>query len=325
MRALVFDGQELKLDNRVDDPVLNEGEALIRPTITGICSTDLELCRGYMGFKGILGHEFAGIVEKVHPSTGDKGKTWIGKRVVGDINCVCQACDMCKSGLRTHCRNRTVLGIDKRNGCFAEQFTLPLINLLEIPNHVSDEQAVFTEPVAAGCNVKRQLHIEGKPYITILGDGRLGLLTAQVLAKLNASVRVVGKHETKMSLCEKWGIKHRHINEITPRADQDVVVDCTGSADGLNTAMKLLRPRGKLVMKTTVANQSGVDLSPIVINEIQIIGSRCGNFNDALPLIAGDEIDVVSLISRRVRFDQAIEAFRTAQQPGMIKVLLEMA
>ena len=324
MRGLVFDGQSLSFSDRIPEPELAEGEALIRPTLTGICSTDLELCKGYMDFNGVLGHEFVGVVEKVDSSTGDKGKQLIGKRVVGGINCVCGVCDMCKSGLSTHCRERTVLGIDGRDGCFAERFTLPVNNLLVVPDHVDDEQAVFTEPLAAACNVKNQLHVVGQPYITVLGDGRLGLLTAQVLSKLNASVRVVGRHEQKMMLCEKWGIKHRHVNEITPRADQDVIVDCTGSAEGLKLAMSMVRPRGQIVMKTTVANQSGVDLSPLIINEITVIGSRCGSFADALPMIAGDEVDVVSLISRRVRLDQGIEAFRTASQSGVIKVLLEM-
>jgi threonine dehydrogenase-like Zn-dependent dehydrogenase len=323
VRALVFDGSKPRLETRHPDPELAPGEAIIRPITAGVCSTDLEICRGYMNFRGVLGHEFVGLVEKVHPDAGDKAKLLVGKRVVGSINCVCGKCDMCTHGLSNHCRDRTVLGIAGRDGCFAERFALPVGNLLVVPDTVDDDHAVFTEPLAAACNVMQMLRIESRPFVTVLGDGRLGLLTAQVLSKLNASVRVIGKHPEKLSLCEKWGVKHRLLSDVSLRADQDVVVDCTGSASGLDTAMKMVRPRGKIVLKTTVAEQKGVDLSPIVIHEIQLLGSRCGLFSDALALLNGGEVDVVSLITRRVKFADAEKALATAALPDTLKVLIE--
>ena len=323
MRALVFNGQELLLDGSYDDPKPSAGEALIRTIRAGICSTDLEICRGYMGYSGVLGHEFVGVVEAVEPGNDKKANEWIGKRVVGSINCVCGKCDMCTSGLSNHCRNRTVLGIAGRNGCFADRFTLPIKNLIEVPKGMDDDHAVFTEPVAAACNILQQAHIVDRPYITVLGDGRLGLLCAQVLATQNATVRVIGRHANKLTLCDKWGIKHRLVSELTPRADQDIVVDATGSAEGLELAMKMVRPRGKIVLKTTVAEQKGVDLSPIVINEVQIIGSRCGPFRDALTMMVNEQVDVLSLISRRYRFNEAVEAMLAAGRGETIKVLLE--
>lgn len=322
MRALVFDGRQAKLSPSHRDPRPAPGEALIRPLRMGVCATDLELCGGYMGFKGVLGHEFVGVVEE---AAGRDGKGWVGKRVVGTINCVCGRCDMCRAGLREHCRNRTVLGIAGRDGCFAERFTLPVRNLLAVPDGVDDDHAVFAEPLAAAHQVARQLTIEGRPFITVLGDGRLGLLCAQVMSRLNATVRVVGKHPEKLALCEKWGVKHRLLGDVGLRADQDIVVDCTGSADGLRTAMAMVRPRGKIVLKTTVApaNREPVDLSPLVVNEVQLIGSRCGPFTEALASLAAQRVDVVSLISRRMKLAEGVEALRAAARPGVLKVLLE--
>lgn len=293
----------------------------------GVCATDLELCRGYMGFKGVLGHEFVGVVEEVNTRDAKVARQWTGKRVVGTINCICGKCDMCKAGLREHCRDRTVLGIAGRDGCFAQRFTLPAQNLLAVPDSIDDDRAVFTEPLAAAYQIIRQLTIEGRPFITVLGDGRLGLLCAQVMSQLNATVRLVGKHPEKLALCEKWGVKHRVLDDVGLRADQDIVVDCTGSASGLPTAMKMVRPRGKIVMKTTVAPEQSakapVDLSPLVINEIQVIGSRCGPFGEALTALATQKIDVLSLISRRMKLADGVDALRAARSPGVIKVLLE--
>ncbi len=324
MRALTFNGEQVRLDRDYRVPVVGNDEALIRPTMVGICSTDIEIAKGYMGFKGVLGHEFVGVVESVGADVPERGKSLVGKRVAGTINCVCGRCDMCLGGLSNHCRNRTVLGIAGRDGCFADRFLLPAVNLLEVPDGVTDEVAVFTEPVAAACNILQQLRIEGKPHITILGDGRLGLLVAQVMAGLNASVRVIGKHDEKLVLCEKWGIKHRLLGDLIPRGDQDIVVDCTSSASGLETAMQLVRPRGKIVLKTTVAAQKDVDLSPIVINEIQLIGSRCGPFPDALSLLASETVDVIPMITSRNSLDDAEAAFARAASGAGIKTLIEI-
>lgn len=322
MKALVLNNTQFTLEADRAAPVPATGEAVIRPLRMGVCATDLELGKGYMGFRGVPGHEFVGVVEAV----ADKAdEDWVGQRVVGEINCVCGKCDMCVAGLKEHCRQRTVLGILGRDGCFAERFVLPVANLHAVPDNVDDDTAVFVEPLAAAYQILRQLTIEGRPYITVLGDGRLGLLCAQVLSKLNATVRCIGKHESKLTLCEKWGVKHRLLKDVGLRQDQDIVVDCTGSADGLTTAMAMVRPRGTLVLKTTVAAEqtTGLDLSPIVINEISVVGSRCGPFATALDALSRQEIDVVSLISKRMKLSDGVEALAYAAKPGVLKVLIE--
>lgn len=328
MRALVYDGKKASVEAQRAEPEVPKGEALIRPLRLGICSTDLEICRGYTDFRGVLGHEFVGVVEKVS-RPGDK--KWLDKRVVGSINCVCGKCDMCRGGLPEHCRKRTVLGISGRDGCFAERFTLPVPNLFEVPATLDDDHAVFTEPVAAAYQILRQITIEGRPYVTVLGDGRLGLICAQVMSQLNATVRLVGKHPEKLALCEKWKVKHRLLAEVGLRADQDIVVDCTGSAEGLAVAMKMVRPRGKIVLKTTASVSAGktgtvpaaIDMSPLVVNEVQVIGSRCGPMAEALWALANGKVDVVSLISRRVKLADGVEAMRMARSGGVVKVLME--
>ncbi|MEO0476120.1 MAG: alcohol dehydrogenase catalytic domain-containing protein [Planctomycetota bacterium] len=331
MRALLLGESGPALDERYIEPgegALPAGEVLIRPTRMGVCSTDLELCKGYMEFNGVLGHEFVGVVEA---AAGDVDQSWVGQRIVGEINCVCGKCDMCLAGLKEHCRDRTVLGIMGRDGCFAERFVLPAANLHAVPDNVDDDRAVFVEPLAAALQILRQLTIEGRPYVTVLGDGRLGLLCTQVLSTLNATVRCVGKHEAKLGLCEKWGIKHRLLGDVGLRQDQDIVVDCTGSASGLTTAMAMLRPRGTLVLKTTVApgipsaegaSSHELDLSPIVINELNVIGSRCGPFAEALDWLSREAVDVVSLISKRMKLGDGPGVLEQAGQPGVIKVLL---
>lgn len=324
MQALVRNETGLTLEPRYSAPTPGRGEVLIRPTRMGVCSTDLELCKGYMAYEGVLGHEFVGVVQAAGEGVD---KAWFGARVVGEINCVCGACDLCKAGLKEHCRDRTVLGIMGRDGCFAEQFVLPAANLHHVPEHVDDDRAVFVEPLAAALQILRQLTIEGRPYVTVLGDGRLGLLCAQVLSTLNATVRCVGKHEAKLGLCEKWGIKHRLLGDVGLHQDQDIVVDCTGSPSGLVTAMQMLRPRGTLVMKTTVApgglDAAGVDLSPIVVNELNVMGSRCGPFAEALDWLSREAVDVVSLISKRMKLSDGKTVLEQANRSGTIKVLLE--
>ncbi|MFG0329270.1 MAG: alcohol dehydrogenase catalytic domain-containing protein [Phycisphaerales bacterium] len=320
MRALVFDGERVALDARYPEPDPAPGEAVVRPTRMGVCSTDLEIVRGYMGFRGVLGHEFVGVVESVN---GPDERKLVGRRVVGGINAVCGKCDLCRRGLTTHCRERTVLGIQGRDGCFADRFTLPVMNLVPVPDSIDDDEAVFAEPLAAAIHAAKQLHFEGKAYITVLGDGRLGLLCAQVMSRLNASVRVIGRHPQKMNLCEKWGVAHRHVDDIGRRADQDIVVDCTGSADGLDLALRLVRPRGKVLLKTTVAPATReTNLAPIVINEIEVIGSRCGSIPDAVAALERRQVDVLSLISRRMKLDDGAKALDAAKAPGVIKVVM---
>jgi threonine dehydrogenase-like Zn-dependent dehydrogenase len=327
MRALRFDGRQPVYVDDAPAPTPSEGEAVIRPLRMGICATDLEICRGYMGFTGTLGHEFVGVVEQV---IGEDRRKLTGRRVVGGINAVCRQCDMCRAGLSTHCRHRTVLGIQGRDGCFAERFTLPAANLVPVPDSIDDDTASFAEPLAAALQAKAQLHIEGEPYITVLGDGRLGLLTAQVMAQLNASVRVVGKHAAKLEHCEKWGIKHRLLDDVGLRQDQDVVVDCTGSASGMTTALGMIRPRGKIVLKTTISPHDPAsvnhieNLARIVVNEIEVIGSRCGSIPEAVDSLARAEVDVLSLISRRMRLSEGVQALKVAAEPHVMKVLLDL-
>jgi len=338
MRALRYTAGKpgdptVRMFSDAPDPKPGPGEALIRPLRMGICATDLEIARGYMdadrGEDPItLGHEFVGIVEEfnaISPVQQEFAKRLKGKRVVGSINAVCGVCDLCRAGLSNHCRGRTVLGIAGRDGCFAERFCLPIVNLVAVPDSVDEDRAVFAEPLAAAMHAAHQLHFEGKPYITVLGDGRLGLLCVQVMSKLNASVRLIGKHEKKLALCEKWGIKHRLLRDIGRRADQDIVVDCTGSPDGLRTAMQLVRPRGTILMKSTFAPRADnpVDLSPLVVNEIELVGSRCGSINEAVRAIEKQEVDVVSLISARFPLDAGVKAMEAAGRSDQVKVLID--
>ncbi len=356
VRAIRFDGTAVRLVGDAREPVCGPGEALVKPRRMGICSTDLEIARGGSRFVGVLGHEFVGTVVEVNPgpavaggaSAGATGalaaaraKALKGKRVVADINVVCGRCALCKAGLRVHCRDRTVIGCSGRDGVFADLVALPIANLHVVSDKVDDEQAVFAEPLASAAHVAQMLRRGGDEYVTVLGDGKLGLLCAQVVQRVNPSVRLLGKHPAKFGLCEKWGVKHRHIDEVGRRQDQDVVIDCTGSASGLALAMQLVRPRGKIVLKSTVSPMpvppgapapgadhpawaTPVNLAPIVINEIEMVGSRCGPIDVALGMLERAEVNVLPLITRRSKFEDALAAFEAAKR-GEIKVLLEAA
>ena len=324
MRALVFD-KTLSLNPRYPEPPEGLGDTLIRVRQAGVCSTDLEITRGYMGFHGVLGHEFVGEV------VSSPDKQLIGQRVVGEINVVCGRCDLCLSGLSTHCRNRSVVGILNRDGAFADLVRLPAVNLHVLPKTVDNDSAVFIEPLAAAFQVIKQLGTgagsplqAGRKWVTVLGDGRLGLLVAQVMRDVGCPVRVIGKHPEKLALCERWQIRSRPLEEIVPRHDQDVVVDCTGSAAGIELAMQMVRPRGTIVLKSTVATGKPLNLAPLVIDEVNVIGSRCGPFREAIRALAERRVDVVSLIHRRMRLDQGVEAMELAGRPGVLKVLLTM-
>jgi threonine dehydrogenase-like Zn-dependent dehydrogenase len=315
MRALVFD-QSLSFRPRHPEPNPAGGDALLRVRQAGVCSTDLEITKGYMGFRGVLGHEFVADV------VASADRTLLGQRVVGEINVVCGRCDLCLSGLSTHCRHRSVLGILNHDGAFAEYCRLPSTNLHVLPKNVDDDAAVFVEPLAAAFQVLKQIKLDGRKWVTVLGDGRLGLLVAQVLRNANCPVRVIGKHADKLNLCEKWQIRHRLLVDINPRHDQDVVVDCTGSAAGFELAMQIVRPRGTIVLKSTVAAGKALNLAPLVIDEITVIGSRCGPFREAIRALSEKQIDVASLITRRMKLEQGVEALDLAGRPGVLKVLL---
>jgi threonine dehydrogenase-like Zn-dependent dehydrogenase len=317
MRAIVFD-QSLSLRPRHSDPPASGGDTLIRVRQAGVCATDLEIVKGYMGYRGVLGHEFVGQVVE------SPDKDLVGQRVVGEINIVCGRCDLCMAGLSSHCRNRCVLGIRNHDGVFADLVRLPAANLHVVPTGIDDDEAVFVEPLAAACQVVKQIKLDGRKWATVLGDGRLGLLVAQVLRNAGCPVRVIGRHTEKLALCEKWSIRARPLEEIAPRHDQDVVVDCTGSAAGLEMALQLVRPRGTVVLKTTAAAGKPLNLAPVVVDEISVVGSRCGPFREALDALKRKAVDVVSLIHRRMKIEQGIEAMELAGRKGTLKVLLTM-
>lgn len=333
LRTIRADRGAVTVDQRALEPTPRPGEALIRPLRLGIGAADLAVAGGRLPFVGVMGHQFVGVVERVEARAGrDDAKRWTGKRVVGSINVVCGACELCKGGLSTHCRARAVMGLHARDGCFADRFTLPLVNLFEVPKGVDDDAAVFAEPLASVIHAGQMLRIEGKPYVTVIGDGVGGLLAAQVMARLNASVRLLGRVPEKFTLCEKWGIKHRHVDDVGRRQDQDVVVDCSGTAEGLTLAMQLVRPRGKIVLRTIpapvpdlpVGAGQAVDLTPAVVNELELIGARCGPIPEALAMLAKGQVEVPSLITARMKLADGVAALRKAAEPAQIRVVMDL-
>ncbi len=318
MKAVVFDN-ELKLVNDYEKPIPQKGEALIKITLAGICNTDYEITKGYMGYKGILGHEFTGVVEEIN----DDDKSLLGKRVVGEINNGCGKCDLCHHGLERHCFGRQTLGIWQKDGCFAQYLSWPLKNLLEIPQNVPDEQAVFVEPLAAGLEILEQLHIQPIEKVVVLGDGKLGLLIALALNASNLDVLLVGKHQNKLEIAAAQAVKTKLLDDLEVKKEWDFVVEATGSISGFETALALTKPRGTLVLKSTIAASKEFNLAPIVIDEIRVQGSRCGQFAPALRLLASGKVDFSPLISGIYGIDEAIEAFEKNKEPGSLKVLIK--
>ncbi len=332
MRALVYRETGLVLDRRYPMPAPVEGEALIRVLLAGICNTDLEIVRGYMAFQGVLGHEFVGIVEKVHELPGRTSQAYlIGKRVVGEINAACHSpdCEYCQRGMPTHCSNRTTLGIVNHDGAFADYLTLPIENLHFVPENVSDEEAVFVEPLAANFEMLEQVHVRPTDRVVVLGDGKLGQLAAQVMALSGCELMMVGKHKEKLALAAKRGVTTYVLDDVNTFALHggrrvDLVVECTGSAQGLGLAMRLVRPRGTIVLKSTVAAKSLLHLAPIVIDEIRVQGSRCGPFAPAIRALSQRKVDVRPLVSAQYSLGDGLEAFECAAQPGVLKVLVRV-
>jgi threonine dehydrogenase-like Zn-dependent dehydrogenase len=316
MRALIFDGS-LRLVGDHPEPVRRKGESLIHVLVAGICNTDLEIVRGYMGYSGILGHEFVGIVEE-----SDNPKL-VGKRVVGEINIACGECDYCVSKMRTHCPSRAVLGILDYPGAMADKCVLPDVNLHIVPDNLPDETAVFCEPLAAAFEIPAQVSIKPDCRAVVLGDGKLGLLVSQVLKVSGAEVLLVGMSPQKLSIAQGWSIDTALAHDMID-GGWDLAVDCTGSTEGLDRALMLVRPRGTIVIKTTVAERFSINLAPVVINEITIVGSRCGPFEPALNALSEGSVHVGELISAAYPFDRALEAFETAAEPDQIKVFLRM-
>jgi threonine dehydrogenase-like Zn-dependent dehydrogenase len=355
MKALVFD-KELKLVDDYKKPVPKEGEALVRVTLAGICNTDYEITKGYMGYVGILGHEAVGIVEDVNINT-DKCHSeankqeilrcaqndakaeespnstnniykhpLIGKRVVPEISYGCKDpnCEWCAKHNYRHCPNRHTLGIWHKDGVFAQYFTMPVEVLFEVPDNVADEQAVFTEPLAAALEINEQLHIKPMDKVVVLGDGKLGLITAIALNAQNLNVTLVGKHQNKLDIARAQGVKTALLNDFKIEKIYDVVVEATGSVNGFETSLALTKPRGVLVLKSTVATGKELNLAPIVIDEITVLGSRCGQFPPALRLLESGKIDLTPLISATYEIDNAIEAFEKNKEKDTLKVLLKI-
>ncbi|HOG48507.1 MAG TPA: alcohol dehydrogenase catalytic domain-containing protein [Anaerolineae bacterium] len=317
MKALVY-GEALRLAGDYPRPEPGPGEALVRVDLAGICNTDLEIMRGYMGFRGVLGHEFVGVVE----AAGDAA--WLGRRVVGEINCACGHCATCRAGRPTHCPNRTTVGIDRHDGAFAEYVRLPLANLHAVPPGVSDRQAVFAEPLAAALEIPEQAHIRPTERVAVVGDGKLGLLVAQVLALLGVELTAIGRHEDKLAILRRRGVAACLEGDVPSALERacDVVVDCTGKAEGFALARRLVRPRGRLVLKSTFHGKNEVDLTGAVVDEVALLGSRCGPFAPALRLLERGLVDVESLVDSEYVLDDGLRAFERAATRGALKVLV---
>ena len=313
MRALVFD-HKLELRGDYPDPVATPGESIVRVSFSGVCGTDLEIARGYMQYRGVPGHEFAGrVVESQEASLR-------GKRVVGEINAGCGRCAACSAGLARHCPYRTVLGILGRDGAFAEYLSLPDINLIPIPDSIPDDVAVFVEPLAAAYEIFEQTHLARNQTIVVLGDGRLGALVAMTLKGEKYLPVVAGHHREKLARLAELGLET--VEESTLRDKFDVVIECSGSESGFTRAIELVSPRGRIILKSTAAAAAEINLAPIVVNEINVIGSRCGRFQPALDALAAGKIDPRPLIDGTFALEEGIAAFEAAKNPLNFKILL---
>lgn len=319
MEALRYDHEGLRVAEVEVPPTM--GEALVRVTLSGICNTDLEIVRGYAGFRGTLGHEFVGVVEE-SPSAPEL----VGRRVVGEINVGCGRCAQCQAGDARHCPARTVLGIVGRDGAHAQYLRLPIVNLLTVPREVSDVRAVFTEPLAAACGILERVMIGEGTRVAVIGDGKLGLLCAQALRFLTAAeITLVGKHESKLAIARPHGIDTILSDRLGPASACafDVVVEASGAPSGFDLALALLRPRGTLVLKSTFHGATSFDAARLVVDELSVVGSRCGRFAPALELLGRDAVDVESLVSEEYALANGVHAMKRAAQGGVLKVLLK--
>ena len=313
MRALRWDGERLRVAD-VPEPLLEDGYALVRVRLAGVCATDLQITRGYLGFRGTLGHEFTGVVEAA------ADPQLVGSRVCGEINFACGACPTCAVGLGRHCPKRRVMGIVGIDGAFAERVAVPVVNLHRIPESVPDDAAVFVEPLAAAFEIVEQVQGVAGSRAIVLGDGKLGLLVAQVLHAAGARVVLVGRHEDKIARGRALGL-----DSGPPEPGADLVVDATGSPGGLAAALALVRPRGTVVLKTTVAAEHRLDLAPAVINEVTIVGSRCGPFPPAIDALVTGRVSVAPLVDAVYPLADGVAALEHASRPGTLKVLIQTA
>ena len=315
MKATIFDGKHITLDKNYPNPEFNE--TLVRVSLAGICGTDLEILDGYMQYNGILGHEFVGVIEKSNNSN------LIGKRVVGEINAGCGKCDSCVNGMERHCPSRTVLGILKRNGAFAEFLTLPEKNLHIIPDSISDEQAVFVEPLAAAFEINEQVFLKPEWNVAVVGDGRLAQLIIQVIKLTCSNITCFGKHEKKLEGLVQSGIKIKLGIKSTDEQLFDLVIEATGSNSGFSDSMKLVKPRGTVILKSTITSRENLDLTPTIINEITLIGSRCGLFKPAIDALASGKISVTSMIDSTFSLEKFEDAISYAKKSDTLKVFLK--
>lgn len=314
MRALTWNGRQLQCATHYARPALREGNVVIKVSLAGICSTDLQIFKGYMDFRGVPGHEFVGTVS-------DGPGEWLGKRVVGEINFACGNCDFCRRDLGRHCPHRSVMGILNSDGAFAEYLAVPVENLHGVPDDVSDDEALFTEPLAAAFEIVEQVQVNPGDEILVLGDGKLGFLCAQALKLTGANVTVVGKHAEKLSLIKRCALRTLHLDDWQEKPF-DLVVEATGSESGLQLALRAVRPRGTLVLKSTIAQEHRLSLAPLVIHEITVVGSRCGPFAVALEALAQKSVVVTPLIERIYPLAEGIDAVAHASRPGTRKILL---
>jgi threonine dehydrogenase-like Zn-dependent dehydrogenase len=332
--AFSASNEKLKLTSK-PMPKLRPGWALVRVRIAGVCNTDVEILRGYHAFRGTPGHEFVGGVADVHGVSGALKKKWLGRRVVGEINVSCSAygfrpvCDFCRRGWKTHCARRTVLGIVKHGGAFAEYLALPLENLHAVPGSVSDEQAVFVEPLAAACEILEQVDVTQFREAAVLGDGKLAQLIALVLRTAVRRVVMYGKHEQKLALARRAGIETKKVRGNVSdlrrlKESYGLLVEATGSPLGFALAQHMTEPRGTLVSKSTFHGAAPIETWPIVVKELSIVGSRCGPFAKAMALLRSGKVDPTPLITRTFPMNEAPEAIRFAQKSGVMKVLLKV-
>jgi len=322
MRAIVIEAPSKIAVKEVAAPTPAPGEALLDVRAAGICGTDLQLQRGYLDFIGIPGHEFVGTVVRV---TSPADRVLLGARVAGEISIGCQECAACVEGMARHCATRRVLGLVGKDGAFAQQVTLPVSNLHVVPETLSDDQAVFIEPTAAAFEILDQCLVGPHTDALVLGDGRLGLLAAQALASRGAVVTVLGRHQSKIAAARSLGLKAVGSEEARPGRAYGLVVEATGSPDGLAQALDHVKPRGTVVMKTTCASPTSFDAWKAVVNEVTLVGSRCGRFEPAIEALRTGAVKVDPLISEVLPLDAGLEAFRRAGEKGTLKVLLRVS
>ena len=316
MNGLWLHDRTLSLRQDLPKPELKSGEALVKVLRAGVCNTDLELTRGYYPYSGVLGHEFVGVVQ-----TGPK--ELLNQRVVGEINASCGVCEFCQRGIKSHCLDRTVLGIVNRNGAFAEYLTLPIENLHVVPDQVTTDAATFTEPLAAALQILSQVEITKNHRVLVVGDGKLGLLVAQAIATTGCEVLAIGRHGDKLQLLKNCGINVGFAHQIKP-ASFDIAVECTGNPEGFAIALAALRSRGTLVLKSTYAGALTLDAARIVVDEIKLVGSRCGPFAPALELLAAGKVSVLPMVQARFWLGDGLTAIDRAAQKGTLKVLIDM-